>query len=227
MGPGLMPLTVIPSPASSSARGPRQAEQRGFGGGVGGAPGERYMAHDRRHVQDAAVAGALHPGNERAAHQESGDQARVQNAAKLFEREVDQVLADVDSRIVDQDLGSAEALIHRFSQCGDFLFICDVGGENDGGSILAVDGIAHLFQALGVAGHERDGSAGFGESLGHGLAEPAASAGDHGGSAGQIDVQDAPPVDGAPKGMSPSLLVEAVVAAIISSRCRRAASGSR
>ena len=54
---------------------------------------------------------ALHSRNKGAAHKKSGNQTRVHDAAKLFQRKIDQVLTEIRSRIVDQDLRMAEALL--------------------------------------------------------------------------------------------------------------------
>ena len=54
--------------------GSGKPEQRRFGGGIGGAPRQRDMAHDGAHVQNAAVSGTLHSRNEGAAHQKCGNQ---------------------------------------------------------------------------------------------------------------------------------------------------------
>src|SRR5580704_15798395 len=108
------------------------------------------MAHDRGHIQNAAITSALHARHKGAAHQESGGQAGIDDAAEFVKRVIDQRLANVRPSIVDQDLWMAEALRDRVSHSGNVLFPRYVTGKNRRSATVPGNRIAHRFETLHI-----------------------------------------------------------------------------
>lgn len=74
-----------------------EPEQSGLARGVSGASGKTRVAHDGGQINDAPIPATLHERDHGAAHQEGAGQVGVENPVPFLQREVGDVLADVDS----------------------------------------------------------------------------------------------------------------------------------
>ena len=138
------------------------------------------MGHDGRHVENAAIAGALHVGHEGLAHEEDAGDVGVLDGAPFFEREILDVLAVVGAGVVDEDLDFADGGGDFLLQFHDLVFLGDVGGEDRGSSPDRANFFGDRFQLLLIACHQNQVGSLRSESDRHGAAKALAGAGDEG-----------------------------------------------
>src|SRR5580658_5002988 len=82
----------------------------------------------------------------------------------------------------------SESLTYSLRNTRNIVFPGNIGDENGSGSPALGNRVAHQFQALQVARHQRDVRARLGQRPGHRLAQTAAPAGDDSGPARQINL---------------------------------------
>jgi len=102
------------------------------------------MGHDGCHIDNAAVAGALHVRHKGTAGEKDTGKVRVLYAAPLIEREIRDVLAQVRARVIDQNLDFAGLRAHLRFQRNHLIFLRHVGNEDVRGASL----FGHLSGAL-------------------------------------------------------------------------------
>ena len=95
------------------------------------------------------------PRHEGAAHEKCRGEARVDDAAEFLEREIDEVLADIDAGVVDEDLRMTESAGDCIRDFCDVFFLVTSATKNSAVPPCARC-LADIFKRARVTCHKRD-----------------------------------------------------------------------
>ena len=119
--------------------------------------------------------------------QECAGQVGVEHAPPLIEREILRRLADVDPRVVDQNVQPAAPCDRFTDHRVDRFLVGHVHADGEGIGAERLELANRRTRLLRVARRDDDACPGLGETAGHAQSDPAIAAGDDGDPAAQVE----------------------------------------
>jgi hypothetical protein len=103
---------------------------------------------------------------ERADHVHQAGDVEVDLALPVVDLQLLDPGDELDARVVEDEIGLAEAVLDLLGGPPDGLAVGDVGGDGQRGAAVLLDGRDEVVQPVLAAGEDDDGGAKFGEALG-------------------------------------------------------------
>src|SRR5262245_26842917 len=155
-----------------------QTDQAVLGGDVRCLEHRAFLGVNGSHIDDAAAILFVHLAQRRAGGQEGAVEMNGQHLFPLREVKFDDGCNDLNARIADEDVQSAESLDHLGGAGFDLSFVGHIHGNADSAVATRIDLSSSLARSLGIEVSDGDMRTFAEENIGNLPADPACSSSD-------------------------------------------------